>query len=82
MKVELLERLTFPEPFYTQMIKSTCFEMERTEDDRVNHLVQMYGDIDRSLLAGAFNRITPKLGGQNANQAIDALSSRRFSNSS
>ncbi len=66
-------KVNLPEPFYTQMIKSTCFEMERTEDDRVNHLVQMYGDIDRSLLAGAFKRITPKLGGQNANQALDAL---------
>ena len=66
-------KVNLPEPFYTQMIKSTCFEMERTVDDRVNHLVQMYGDIDRSLLAGAFKRITPKLGGQNTKQALEAL---------
>ena len=66
-------KVNLPEPFYTQMIKSTCFEMERTEDDRVNHLVQMYGDIDSSLLAGAFKRITPKIGLQNASQAQNAL---------
>ncbi len=66
-------KVNLPEPFYTQMIKSTCFEMERTEDDRVNHLVQMYGDIDRILLAGAFKRITPKIGLQNASQAQNAL---------
>ena len=39
----------------------------------MGHLVNMYGDIDVSLLAGAFKNITPKLGGQHAATALDAL---------
>jgi tRNA 2-selenouridine synthase len=63
-----------PEPIYGQLISSPCFEMKRTYEDRVNHLVQMYGEIDTDLLASAFKRIMPKLGGQNTNSAISALS--------
>jgi len=63
-----------PEPIFSQLISSRCFEMNRTNEDRINHLVQMYGEIDTDLLAHAFNRITPKLGGQNANDALTALS--------
>jgi tRNA 2-selenouridine synthase len=63
-----------PEPIFSQLISSRCFEMNRTDKDRVNHLVNMYGDIDTKLLASAFQRISPKLGGQNANDALAALS--------
>jgi len=63
-----------PEPIFSQLISSRCFEMNRTDKDRVNHLVNMYGDIDIELLASAFQRITPKLGGQNAKDALAALS--------
>ena len=66
-------KVNLPEPFYGQIINSTCLEMLRTEEDRVGHLVNMYGDIDVSLLAGAFKKITPKLGGQHAATALDAL---------
>ena len=62
-----------PEPIFSQLISSRCFEMKRTYDDRVNHLVQMYGEIDTDLLTSAFKRIMPKLGGQNTNSAIAAL---------
>lgn len=63
-----------PEPIFSQLISSRCFEMNRTDKDRVNHLVHMYGDIDKELLASAFQRISPKLGGQNAKDALAALS--------
>jgi len=63
-----------PEPIFKQLISSRCFEMMRTDDDRVNHLVKMYGDIDPDLLTSAFKRISPKLGSDNANNAISALS--------
>ena len=66
-------KVNLPEPFYGQIINSTCLEMLRTGEDRVDHLVNMYGDIDVSLLAGAFKKITPKLGGQHAATALDAL---------
>ena len=63
-----------PEPIFRQLIASRCFEMKRTDDDRIGHLVQMYGEIDNDLLASAFQRISPKLGGQNADDALAALS--------
>ncbi len=66
-------KVNLPEPFYSQMVKSPCFEMSRTDKDRVDHLVQMYGDIDVKLLSNAFKRITPKLGGANAKVALEAL---------
>ena len=66
-------KVNLPEPFYTQMINSSCYEMVRTEEDRVEHLVNMYGEIDTRLLAGAFKKISPKLGGQNAQEALTAL---------
>lgn len=66
-------KVNLPEPFYSQLVNSTCYEMLRTEDDRVNHLVNMYGDIDTTLLAGAFEKISPKIGGQNAQAALAAL---------
>ena len=66
-------KVNLPEPFYTQMLNSPCFEMSRTNEDRVNHLLEMYGGMDKLLLADAFKRISPKLGGQHSQAAIDFL---------
>lgn len=66
-------KVDMPEPVFSQLISSPCFEMQRTLKDRTNHLVQMYGEIDKELLADAFRRITPKLGGQHAKEAIESL---------
>jgi tRNA 2-selenouridine synthase len=63
-----------PEPIFSQLISSRCFEMIRTDDDRVNHLVNMYGEINPDLLTSAFKRISPKLGSDHANNAISAIS--------
>jgi tRNA 2-selenouridine synthase len=66
-------RVDMPEPIFSQMIRSNCYEMQRTNKDRVNHLVGMYGEINISLLATAFDKIAPKLGGDNAQEALAAL---------
>jgi len=66
-------KVNLPEPFYSQIVKSPCFEMSRTVKDRVDHLVQMYGDIDVNLLSNAFKRIAPKLGGASSKKALEAL---------
>ena len=60
-----------PEPVFSQLINSPCFEMQRTLDDRTVHLVKMYGEIDKDLLADAFKKIAPKLGGQNAKEPLN-----------
>ncbi|MAU75885.1 MAG: tRNA 2-selenouridine(34) synthase MnmH [Crocinitomicaceae bacterium] len=62
-----------PEPIFSQIISSHCFEMMRTDDDRVHHLVKMYGEIDSELLTSAFKRIRLKLGAENASKAISSL---------
>ena len=64
-----------PEPIFSQLISSRCFEMKRTDDDRVHHLVKMYGEIDPELLISAFKRISLKLGSDPTNKAISAISS-------
>jgi len=64
-----------PEPIFSQLISSRCFEMKRTNDDRVQHLVKMYGDIDPELLISAFKRISLKLSSDYTNKAISAISS-------
>lgn len=66
-------KVDMPEPVFSQLIDSPCFEMQRTLDDRTTHLVKMYGKIDRQLLADAFVKITPKLGGQHVKEAIESL---------
>lgn len=66
-------KVDMPEPIFRQLIRSTCFEMQRTLKDRTSHLVSMYGEINKELLKEAFRRITPKLGGQHAKEAIEAL---------
>lgn len=66
--------VVMPEPIFFQLIHSRCFEMLRTDKDRVRHLVGMYGDLDINLLALAFKKIAPKLGSDNATKALEALS--------
>ena len=66
-------RVNIPESFYRQIVISPCIEISRTLDDRVNHLVEMYGDTDVELLAKAFKRITPKLGSDSVKTALNSL---------
>ena len=41
---------------------------------RIERLVKEYAEFDNSLLADAVGRIEKRLGGQNAKEALDALS--------
>lgn len=62
-----------PEPFYKRMIACPALEMLRSMDDRVAHLVAMYGDYDTGLLRDAFAAIRAELGGTETAAAIAAL---------
>ena len=59
-----------PETFHKRQRSAPVLEIERTEDDRVNHLLSMYGGASVEALVEAFERIRTKLGGQHANEAI------------
>lgn len=62
-----------PEPFYQRMIGGPALEMLRSEDDRVDHLVRMYGAYDLQLLGKGFEAIRAELGGQETEAALAAL---------
>ena len=62
-----------PEPFYQRMIGCPAMEMLRSVDDRVEHLVDMYGAFDIDLLRHGFEAIRAELGGQETEEALGAL---------
>ena len=63
-------KVHMPETFHKRQRSAPVLEIERTEDDRVNHLLLMYGNAPTDALVEAFERIRSKLGGQHANEAI------------
>ncbi len=62
-----------PEPFYKRMIACPALEMLRTIEDRVSHLVGMYGEYETLLLRQAFEAIQTELGGPETREALSAL---------
>lgn len=62
-----------PEPFYKRMIACPALEMLRSTQDRVDHLVGMYGAYDTALLHQAFEAIRSELGGAETTEASAAL---------
>ncbi len=63
-------KVHMPETFHKWQRSAPVLEIERSEDDRVNHLLSMYGSASTQALVEAFERIRTKLGGQHANEAI------------
>ena len=59
-----------PEDFHKRLRSAPVLELERTEEDRIAHLLSMYGEADEGALVQAFERIRTKLGGQHANAAV------------
>jgi tRNA 2-selenouridine synthase len=64
-------KVYMPEMFHKRLKQAPVMEIERTEDDRIAHLLAMYGGASREGLAAAFRRIRTKLGGQHAQAAVD-----------
>jgi tRNA 2-selenouridine synthase len=62
-----------PEPFYKRMIACPALEMIRSVEDRVAHLVDMYGAFDPELLRQGFEAIRAELGGAETETALAAL---------
>ena len=63
-------RVHVPETFHKHLRVAPVVEIERTEEDRVAHLLSMYGQASAGALVDAFDRIRTKLGGQHAQAAI------------
>lgn len=63
-------KVSIPEGFHKCLRSAPVLELERTEQDRIDHLLSMYGDASKASLHQAFERIRTKLGGQHAQKAI------------
>ena len=66
-------RVHLPEPFYQRMIACPALEMKRSLEDRVSHLVGMYGAFEVDLLREGFEAIQSEVGGPETRDALEAL---------
>lgn len=62
-----------PQEFFDSMRASPVWVLERTQEERLDVLCEVYGTASTDLLEAAFERIREKLGGLRCQQAIDAL---------
>ena len=66
-------KVHLPEPFYQRMIACPALEMKRSVEDRVAHLVGMYGAYEVDLLREGFEAIKSEVGGPETRDALEAL---------
>lgn len=66
-------KVHIPEPFYQRMIACPALEMRRSMEDRVAHLVGMYGGYDKGLLQEGFSAIRGEVGGPGTREALEAV---------
>ena len=59
--------------FFDEMRRADLLVLERSLDERVEHLCQMYGEEDLDYGRDSFKRIEKRLGGQNVKVALEAL---------
>jgi len=67
-------RCRIPKPLFEQMQTAPVLEIQRSLEERVNQLVNVYGDQGGDALAEATQRISRRLGPQRTKQALDAIS--------
>lgn len=64
---------TIPDPLFVQMRNAPVIKIILPKSERVSRLVREYGDFETNLLAEQVEKIRERLGGQFANQALEAL---------
>ena len=62
-----------PQEFFDSMRASSVWTLERTQEERLDVLCEVYGTANTPLLEEAFERIRDKLGGLLCQKAIEAL---------
>lgn len=68
----LIGTVFIPEPFWEQMRAATVMYCDFPVSERINYLVNTYGNFDKDGVLDAVKRITKKLGGQHAKAALEA----------
>lgn len=62
-----------PQALFQQMDRSPVLEVNRSRQERIDALVELYGAADRQELIAATQRIHKRLGGQHTKAAVDFL---------
>jgi tRNA 2-selenouridine synthase len=62
-----------PEELHQRMRSAPMWEIERTDAERVDHLLRIYGAAPVEALAAAFERVRDKLGGADTQTAVAAV---------
>lgn len=72
-------RLIVPDRFYEQMTKSPLLEIHKSEEERIKHIEEEYGNLPEAELIAAVNRLQKRLGGLRTQQAIADIQERNHS---
>lgn len=62
-----------PDELFAPMGRAPVIQMERSRPERLAHLLQDYGQLDRQELITATKRLVRKIGDQNAQRAVAAI---------
>jgi len=66
-------RVYLPDAFFDVKKTSPIVVIQRSDEERVDHLTQLYGQANPDLLADSFDRIRRRLGDLRTNECIDAV---------
>jgi len=72
-------RIFLPETFWAKMKEAPLINVERSFDERVQILVDVYAGYNPAGLKKSFNNIAKRLGGQHVKTALEALDNNDFS---
>ena len=67
-----------PFEFFKQMKIAPMIEITRTQEERINKLVEVYGTQDQKMLEEATSRIYKRLGPQRTNEALKAIKEKKW----
>jgi len=71
-------KVFIPHPLYMVMEKSEVLRIRMSKENRIKRLVNDYAKFPKEELKNAVNKITRKMGGQNALAAIEAIEEGNF----
>lgn len=69
---------SIPKPFWTQLRNAFHFDLQVPVDQRVENLLEEYGNLDKNFLISCTERIKKRLGPEQTKNAIAAISENRM----
>jgi tRNA 2-selenouridine synthase len=66
-------KVHLPEELFHRLVAAPLWVIERSREERLDHIFAIYGGADPAQLVAAFERIRPKLGGAATEEAVAAI---------